>query len=330
VTTTNQNEAPADRVIELSRVYDAPRELVWQAFTDPEHLAHWWGPVGFTITTHSRDLKPGGQWRYVMHGPDGRDYENVSTFHEVAAPERLVYQQGGAAGTEPVNFHVTVTFEKVGERQTKLTMKSVFPSKNARDFVVNQYNAIEGGKQTLGRLAEHLKTMSGGAAAAPGEPVVFTRVYDVALDRMWAAWTDRDALQHWFAPTGVTIPRCTLDLRPGGTFHYCMRSPDAADTWAKWTIRQIAEPDRLEFVVSFADEAGNTIRAPFDANAPLEMLCVATFAHHAGIGRGTVVRVEWSAFNATEAEQRTFDASRDAMRQGWAGMLDKLAEVLAK
>lgn len=77
------------------REFDAPRELVFRAWTDPKHLAQWWGPNGFSTTTSAFDLRPGGVWRFVMHGPDGRDYENRVTFDEVVPPERLVYHRGG-------------------------------------------------------------------------------------------------------------------------------------------------------------------------------------------------------------------------------------------
>src|SRR5258706_10882308 len=82
------------------RVFDAPRELVWKVWTEPEHIGKWWGPNGFTTTTHKMEVKAGGVWRFVMHGPDGRDYQNKITFIEVVKPERLVYKHGGAGGEE--------------------------------------------------------------------------------------------------------------------------------------------------------------------------------------------------------------------------------------
>ncbi len=220
-----------------------------------------------------------------------------------------------------------MTFETVDGNATKVTMRSVFPSKNARDFVVRTYNAVEGGQQTLGRLAEHLQQMSGAGPANP--PFVITRVFNVPLETMWQAWTESDQLTQWFGPKGLTISRCTLDLRPGGTFHYCMRGPDGNEMWGKWVFREITPPERLVFLASFADEQGNVIRAPFSADWPLEMLSVITFAKHAGIGRGTVVRIQGSAFNATAAEQQTFDASHGSMQIGWTGTLDQLAGFLA-
>src|SRR4249919_3204771 len=104
-----------------TRVLDAPRELVFSVWTDPKHLAQWWGPNGFTTTTHTFDFRPGGIWRFVMHGPDGRDYQNRITFDEIVPLERIVYRHDGADDAEPVQFATTVTFEDLGNGQTLLT-----------------------------------------------------------------------------------------------------------------------------------------------------------------------------------------------------------------
>ena len=77
---------------------------MFSAFTDPKHLAQWWGPDGFTTTTHSFDFRPGGIWRFVMHGPDGRDYQNRIIYDEIVPPERLVYHHSGGDDVEPVQF----------------------------------------------------------------------------------------------------------------------------------------------------------------------------------------------------------------------------------
>ena len=146
------------RTIVTTRVFDAPRELVFKAWTDPKHLVQWWGPNGFTTTVHSIDVRPGGVWRFVMHGPDGRDYENRIVYDEIVKPERITYRHGGGDDVEPVTFHTTVTFEDLGGK-TRLTMRAIFPSAAERDRVVKEVGAVEGAKQTLGRLAEHLTTM---------------------------------------------------------------------------------------------------------------------------------------------------------------------------
>jgi uncharacterized protein YndB with AHSA1/START domain len=108
---------PTDREIVISRLIDAPRTRVFDAWTDPEQVVQWWGPRGFTTTTHKMAVKPGGVWRFVMHGPDGRDYQNKITYLEVVPPERLVYKHGGDEDLEPVSFQTTVTFAAEGGKQ---------------------------------------------------------------------------------------------------------------------------------------------------------------------------------------------------------------------
>jgi uncharacterized protein YndB with AHSA1/START domain len=146
----------ADREIVLSRLLDAPRDLVFAAWTDPKQVVQWWGPRGFTTTSHEMSVTPGGVWRFVMHGPDGRDYKNKIVFTEVVKPERLVYRHAGEEETENIRFHVTVTFQ-AQEGKTLLTMRSLFATAQERDEVVTKYGALEGGKQTLERLAEFVQ-----------------------------------------------------------------------------------------------------------------------------------------------------------------------------
>lgn len=151
------------RSIVASRVYDAPRELVFDVWADPEHISEWWGPYGFSTTTSAFDLRPGGEWRFVMHGPDGTDYGNKVVYEEVVRPERLVYNHSGTDGAfDRVQFRVTVTFEEVGHG-TRLTLRMVFPSAETYAFV-SERGAIEGAEQTLARLADVLAARHGGAA----------------------------------------------------------------------------------------------------------------------------------------------------------------------
>ncbi len=151
----NPAEELATREIVLSRLFDASRELVWKAWTQPEHVAQWWGPRGFTTTIHEMDLRPGGVWRHTMHGPDGTDYRNRIVFLEIERPKRLVYKHEPEKGTEPVNFQVSVTFFEMGG-QTGVTVRMLFPSAAAREHVVKKYGAVEGLQQTLERLAEYV------------------------------------------------------------------------------------------------------------------------------------------------------------------------------
>jgi uncharacterized protein YndB with AHSA1/START domain len=142
----------ADREIVTTRVMDAPRELVFKAWTDPDHLAHWWGPKGFTNTFHEFDLKPGGVWRFVMHGPDGGGYQNESVFVEVVKPERIVFHHVSAP-----KFQVTVILaEQAGK--TKLTWRMLFESVAECDKV--KRFAVAANEQNLDRLEGQLAKMA--------------------------------------------------------------------------------------------------------------------------------------------------------------------------
>ncbi len=153
-------EHGTDREIVVSRVLAAPRELVWQAMTDPQHVVQWWGPHGFSTTIKQMDFRVGGVWEHTMRGPDGVNYPNRSVFQEIVPHERIVYSHGGRREDGPgVSFVSTWTFEDAGPGQTKLTVRHVFPSAEMRDRIVREFGAIEGAKQTMARLAEHLPTM---------------------------------------------------------------------------------------------------------------------------------------------------------------------------
>src|SRR5437016_4897301 len=214
--TATENSAVAkagEREIVASRVFDAPRELVWKLWTEPEHIAQWWGPNGFTNTIHSMDVRPGGVWDFVMHGPDGTDYKNVIVYREVVRPKRLVYEHGPG----PV-FDVTVDFDAVGDK-TRVTMSLIFESVEQRDRTIKAVGALDGLNQTLGRLEEQLAKTSESA-------VVITRDFDSPREVVFDAWIDPKHVQQWWGPHGFTNPRCEWDAQPGGNVRVDMRGPD--------------------------------------------------------------------------------------------------------
>ena len=145
-----------DRQIVFLRLFESPRDVVFRAWTDPEQLPAWWGPEGFSRTIEEIDVRPGGVWRFTMHGPDGVDYPNTIVYDEIDASRRLVYTHSGSESTaDDPPFRTIVTFDDFGGR-TVLTMRGVFASAQDRDLVEEKYHAIEGGSQTLDRLADHL------------------------------------------------------------------------------------------------------------------------------------------------------------------------------
>jgi uncharacterized protein YndB with AHSA1/START domain len=146
--------ATADREIVISQVIDAPRELVFEAFTGVRHLSRWWGPEGFTTTTRNSKDRVGGEWDFVLHGPDGTDYQEWISWTEIAPPERIALLHGESR-CDPNAFESVLTFTPEGAA-TRIEMRTVFPTKELRDEAVEKYHAIEGGQQTVSHLAAYV------------------------------------------------------------------------------------------------------------------------------------------------------------------------------
>ncbi|GAA0973108.1 SRPBCC family protein [Nocardiopsis tropica] len=151
---TPTRSATADREIVVSRTIDAPPELVFEAFTDVRHLSRWWGPEGFTTTTRAFEFRVGGVWDFVMHGPDGTDYQEWITWTELAPPERIAMLHGETRD-DPNAFESVLTFEPDGAA-TRIEMRTVFPTRELRDEAAEKYHAVESGRQTLGNLAAYV------------------------------------------------------------------------------------------------------------------------------------------------------------------------------
>jgi uncharacterized protein YndB with AHSA1/START domain len=151
--------AESDREIVTSRTIRGPRRLVFEAYTAAEHLAQWWGPNGFSVETRSFEFRPGGEWEFDMHGPDGVSYPSWIRWREIVPPERIVFLYGDRPD-DPDAFLSTVTLvERDGV--TELTMRALFNTKEQRDEVVEKYGAIERGQETLGRLAAYVEAQKG-------------------------------------------------------------------------------------------------------------------------------------------------------------------------
>ncbi len=310
-----QHNDSAAREIVITRAFDAPRELVFAAFTDPVHVAAWWGPRGFTTTIRQMDVRPGGIWRLVMHGPDGRDYHNRLEYLEVVAPERLVYRHAPDAECEQVHQEVTITLAE-SHGQTVVTLRMVFPTAQERDQVVKKYGAIEGGRQTFQKLAEHLAAQTrGGQADDPRfrREVVLTRLFDAPRKLVFRMWIEPEHLAAWWGPQGFCNPECRLDVRPGGSMWVLMRGPDGTEHPMKGMFHEIVPPERLVFTATAVDQQGRTL---------LSSHTVVTFADENGKTRLTV---EAKAVGIADASAQMLGG----MDQGWSQSLDRLAERVA-
>jgi uncharacterized protein YndB with AHSA1/START domain len=145
-----------DTELIVSRTLSAPRSLVWKAFTQPEHIIHWWGPTGFTNTFHEFSFTEGGVWRFIMHGPDGTDYNNRVIFTEITPMDRIAYDHDDD-NTNGLGFKAVITFEDQGTN-TFITLHMTAPSAVMMDQM-KKFGAVEGAKQNLARLEAYLQNM---------------------------------------------------------------------------------------------------------------------------------------------------------------------------
>jgi uncharacterized protein YndB with AHSA1/START domain len=242
---------PTDRPeVVVDRVIYAPRELVWKAFTDIEHVSNWWGPVGFTTTTQSADLRPGGAWIFTMHGPDGTDYKNKVIYTEVKEPELLAYRHAGEEEHEHIRFHTTVTFDDLGGA-TRIRLRSVFDTIAERDRVVREYGALEGGHQTLSRLAEHVGPEHADGpyrmvAELPSDREIrLTRLFNAPRDLLFKAMSKPEHLRHWWGCGAFTMTECEMDFRVGGTYRIVLQEPGGNRHPFTGTYKSIDPPRRI-------------------------------------------------------------------------------------
>ena len=143
-------------IVIITREIDAPLERVWDAWNDPEKIARWWGPTGFRSTVNELDVRAGGRFDVVMHGPDGTDYPNLYIFDDVQELKRLVYTNTGSKQFGLAPFQSVFDMEDVGDR-TRVTLKARFSSEEDRERHVEQFHAIEGAQQLLERLEEQAR-----------------------------------------------------------------------------------------------------------------------------------------------------------------------------
>jgi len=240
-----------EREIVISRTFSAPRELVWEAMTNPERVVKWWGPRGFTMTIEEMDVRPGGAWKHVMHGPDGVNYPNSSIFTEVEKPERLSFaNSGGREGNPGPNFQSTWTFDAIDAGTTRVTIRMAFASPVDRNFVVNEYGAIEGGQQCLERLGEELAIA----------PLIIERTFNAPAAMVWRAITNVEEMRKWYFDLAEFEPEPGFEFdftveHGGNTFvHLCKVTEAVPEKKIAYTWRyQGQEGDSLVTMELFPD-----------------------------------------------------------------------------
>lgn len=307
--------------IKITRVYNAPVKVVWDAWNDPQQAGQWWGPRGFTITTHSKDLKVGGIWHYTMHGPDGVDYINKTKYLEIEKYSRLVYDHGGNDEREPL-FRVTVLFTDL-KNQTKMDMTMALATAEAAEETKKLIKKANG-NSTWDRLAEYLEKESSGK-----ENFVINRTFDAPLNVMFEMWTNPDHFSKWLAPTGFNMTFIKADIKSGGSTFYYMDNGNGMRMYGRAQYIEITNPDRLKYTQQFCDEKGNISRHPMAPTWPETMLTTVQLSKEGE--SQTRVTITWEPYgNYTPEELDTFIKAKAGMTMGWTGSFDKLDDYLTR
>jgi len=246
------------------------------------------------------DVRPGGIWKHVMHGPDGTNYPNQSVFTEVVKPERIAYSHtGGKEGDQGVAFESTWTFETVESGKTKTTIRMVFPSPEDRARVVKEFGAIEGGRQTLDRLGEHL-------AAAP---LIVERTFDAPIEKVWKAITDAEQMKQWYFELEGFRPEV------GCEFGFCVEH-DGHTYDHRCKVREVIAGSKIAYSWRYEGHEGDSLVTfelfPEGSQTRLRLTHTGleTFPKAASFARSNFQR-GWTALIGTELKD-FFDAEASA------------------
>jgi uncharacterized protein YndB with AHSA1/START domain len=296
------------RQIATTRSLNAPRELVWKVWTEPEHIAQWWGPKGFTNTIEKMDVREGGEWLFYMNGPDGTDYRNEITYEEVVPLERLSYSHGPSP-----KFNATVTFLELNGK-TQLTMRMVFPTIEERNMTVEKYGALEGQKQTFNRLEQYIKAPNARKTTIferlSDTEVFLSREFDAPRDLLFKVYTDAKLIPDWWGPRkeSVVVDKC--DLRAGGEWRFVSTSPNGIVHGFHGQYIKVDPPKELAMTFEYEGAPGHivNVRAIFE-----EM----------GSKRSRVR--SWNTFSSKEACDGMVNSG---MQLGASESNDRLDEVL--
>lgn len=286
---------PGRPTIVMTRLFDAPRGLVFEAITRPEHLARWWGPRRTTLVTCEVDLRVGGAYRFVLRTPDGHEAPFSGTYREIAPPSRLVFTERFELVDAPPSV-VTVELTEVGV-QTRLVLTSTFDSVALRDTVLAT-GMRAGAEESHDRLGELLDEL-----VVRGTELVISRELAAPRALVYAAFTKPEHLARWWGPRGFTLEVHDLDVRPGGRFRHTMRAPDGTAYPWEGTYREVVANERLAF--------DSVIH---------EGVHVATVVTFAEAGGKTTVTVRQTYSKETVATRGS--------REGWKQSLDRLVELV--
>lgn len=310
------------RDLVITRIFDAPRELVWRAWTDPGLFVRWWGPKVFTAPVSMIDLRVGGRYLHCMRAPDGKDYWSTGVYREIVPMKRIVATDSfadergnvvpasyyGMPGRMPTEMLVTVTFAARGTGTVMTMRHRGFPAKKTREM------AGAGWSESFDKLAAALKAPGAITAieARPGWPeIVVSRTFDAPRDLVFRTYTEAGLIERWWGPHRFTISVDRLEARAGGHWRFINRDAGGGEYAFHGVYHDLSAPERIVGTFEFEGAPGQV------------SLETATFEEQGGRTR----LVTRSIFQTVEDRDGML---REGMEEGVAETMDRLAGLLAE
>jgi uncharacterized protein YndB with AHSA1/START domain len=310
----NKNE------LTITRIFDAPRENVWKAWTAPEEVKKWWGPKNFTAPVSKIDLRVGGKYLSCMRGPDGKDYWSTGVYREIVPMERIVVTDSfadekgnvvpashyGMTGDFPLELLVTVTFEEMGNKTKMVLRHEGIPEGMMRELTET------GWSESFDKLAEHI--VAGGTriiAERGKQEVIITRIFDAPRDLVFRANTDRNLIPQWWGPKRFTTTIDKMDVKPGGQWRFVQRDA-AGNVYAFHGVyHEVHSPDRIVDTFEFEGMPGHV---------SLETCTLEEIG-------GKTKMIGRSVYQTVEDRDSML---KSGMEEGVLETMDRLAELLTK
>ncbi len=316
---------PGSLELVITHKFDAPRDLVYRIYIDPNLLPEWWGPRNLTTKVEKMELRPGGIWRYIQRDPQNNIFAFHGVYHSLEVNKQIIstFEWEGMPGHVILD---TTTFEDQG-KQTIVTQQSIFQSVEDRDGMMQQ-GMEEGIVESDERFNELLEKVKAGQITIEpvrqhvgnGRSITITRTFNAPPERVWKEWTNPDLYTCWWGPKDYSAPYAKIDLRVGGKYLSSMRGPDGKEFWSTGTYKEIVEPNRIVMTDSFADEHGHIVPASYygmGSDIPLELEVEVTLED---LGGKTRLILEHCGLPEGEIVELT--------RQGWNESFDKLDDCL--
>jgi len=316
--TANVVADPVKQELIITHIFDAPREAVWKAWSDPERLMRWWGPKTFTAPVCKVDFRVGGKYLFCMRSPDGQDYWSTGIYREILEPERIVCTdsfadaQGkvvpashyGMSGDFPLEMQVTVTFEEHNGK-TKLTLRHTgIPDGKMSDLTG------QGWDESFDKLAESLPKTH--LIAKPGQQsVTITRTFDAPRELVYKTMTDPRLIPQWWGPKRLTTTVERMEVRKGGIWRFVQRDTDGSVYAFNGVYHDAISPERLVYTFEFEGMPSHVL------------LETVTFEEQNGKTKAT----DTTIYQSVEARDGML---LSGMEKGAIETMERFAELLAK